>query len=97
VLVIDCSAVIDVEYTALKVLEQLDDKLRRSGCELWFAGMTRGVFDVVERSGIGSRIGHERMFLNLQAAVETYERTGGYHEAIEDRAAGQGREAPHQA
>jgi MFS superfamily sulfate permease-like transporter len=96
VLVIDCSAVIDVEYTALKVLEQLDDKLRRSGCELWFAGMTRGVFEVVERSGIGSRIGHERMFLNLQAAVEAYERRGG-HEPIEDRATGQGREAPHQA
>ena len=96
VLVIDCSAVIDVEYTALKVLEQLDDKLRRNGCELRFAGMTRGVFEVVERSGIGSRIGHERMFLNLQAAVEAYERRGGY-EAIEDRAAGQGREAPHEA
>ena len=78
VLVIDCSAVIDVEYTALKVLEQLDDKLRRNGCELWFAGMTRGVFEVVERSGIGSRIGHERMFLNLQAAVEAYERRGGH-------------------
>ena len=94
VLVIDCSAVFDVEYTALKVLEQLDDKLRRNGCELWFAGMTRGVFEVVERSGIGSRIGHERMFLNLQAAVEAYERRGG-HEPIEDRATGQGREAPH--
>ena len=77
-LVIDCSAVIDVEYTAIKVLEQLDDKLRRNGCELWFAGMTRGVFEVVERSGIGSRIGHERMFLNLQAAVEAYERRGGH-------------------
>ena len=96
VLMIDCSAVFDVEYTALKVLEQLDDKLRRNGCELWFAGMTRGVFDVVERSGIGSRIGHERMFLNLQAAVETYERRGK-HEPIEERATGQGREAPHQA
>ena len=96
VLVIDCSAVIDVEYTAIKVLEQLDDKLRRNGCELRFAGMTRGVFEVVERSGIGSRIGHERMFLNLQAAVEAYERRGGY-EAIKDRAAGQGREAPQKA
>jgi MFS superfamily sulfate permease-like transporter len=90
VLVIDCSAVFDVEYTALKVLEQLDDKLRRNGCELWFAGMTRGVFEVVERSGIGARIGHERMFLNLQAAVEAYERRGE-HETIEERATGQGR------
>jgi hypothetical protein len=36
------------------------------------------------------------MFLNLQAAVEAYERRGG-REAIEERAAGQGREALHQA
>ena len=83
VLVIDCRAVIDVEYTAIKVLEQMDDKLRRNGCELWLAGMTRGVFEVVERSGIGAQIGHERMFLNLQAAVEAYERRGG-HEPIEE-------------
>ena len=78
VLAIDCSAVIDVEYTAIKVLEQLHDKLRRNGCELWFTGMTQGVFEVVERSGIGAKIGHERMFLNLQAAVEAYERRGGH-------------------
>jgi len=95
VLVIDCRAVIDVEYTAIKVLEQLDDKLRRNGCQLWWAGMTRGVFEVVERSGIGARIGHGRMFLNLQAAVESYERRGG-HDPIEvDKATGQGPEGPH--
>jgi MFS superfamily sulfate permease-like transporter len=83
VLVIDCRAVIDVEYTAIKVLEQMDDRLRRDGCELWLAGMTRGVFDVIERSGIGAQIGHQRMFLNLQAAVEAYERRGG-HEASKE-------------
>jgi MFS superfamily sulfate permease-like transporter len=96
VLAIDCSAVIDVEYTAIRVLEQLDDKLRRDGCELWLAGMTRRVFDVVERSGIGAQIGHERMYLSLQAAVEAYERRCG-PESIDERAAGQGREALHQA
>jgi len=95
VLTIDCRAVIDVEYTAIKVLEQLDDKLRRHGCELWLAGMTRGVFDVVERSGIGAQIGHQRMFLNLQAAVEAYEQRCG-HELTGERATAQGR-APHQA
>ena len=94
---IDCRAVTDVEYTAIKVLEQLDDKLRSNGCCLWFAGMTQGVFEVIERSGIGAKIGHERMFLNLQAAVEAYERRGGHHETIEDRAAEQGRVAPQQA
>jgi MFS superfamily sulfate permease-like transporter len=97
VLVIDCSAVIDVEYTALKVLEDLDTKLRRNGCELWFAGMTRGVFEVVERSGIGALIGRERMFLNLQAAVEAYERRAEHHEAIEVTAAEQRRQGTHPA
>jgi high affinity sulfate transporter 1 len=96
VLAIDCSAVIDVEYTATVVLEQLDDTLRHNGCELWFAGMTRRVFEVVERSGIGSRIGHARMFLDLQAAVEAYERRSG-RAPMDTGAAGQGCDAPQQA
>lgn len=74
VVVLDCGAVIDVEYTAIRVLELLDDQLRRNECELWFAGLTRSVFDVVENSGIASKIGRARMFHNVQDAVENYER-----------------------
>ena len=76
VVVLDCRAVVDVEYTALKVLAELEDKLRRDGCEFWLAGMTPAVFAVMERSEIGARLGRERMFLNMQAAVEKFEQRG---------------------
>jgi MFS superfamily sulfate permease-like transporter len=76
VVALDCRAVVDVEYTALKALAQLDDKLRRHGVEFWLAGMTPAVFAVVERSAFGRKIGRERMFLNMQAAVERFERRG---------------------
>jgi hypothetical protein len=38
---------------------------------------SQGVFEVIERSGIGAKI-VQRMFLNQQAAVEAYERRGGH-------------------
>ena len=74
VLLLDCRALFDVEYTALKVLDETEQKLRQAGCELWLAGMNPAVFAVVDRSRFGSRLGRERMFLNMQAAVETFQR-----------------------
>jgi high affinity sulfate transporter 1 len=76
VVVLDCRAVVDVEYTALKALAQLEAKLRRHDVEFWLAGMTPAVFAVVERSQFGEKLGRERMFLNMQAAVERFERRG---------------------
>lgn len=76
VLLLDCRAIFDVEYTALKVLSEVEDKLRRAGCELWVAGLNPRVFEVIERSRFGRTLGHDRMFLNLQAAVDEFQRRG---------------------
>ena len=73
VLLLDSRALFDVEYTALKVLDETEQKLRQAGCELWLAGMNPAVFAVVERSRFGARLGRERMFLNMQAAVEAFQ------------------------
>jgi MFS superfamily sulfate permease-like transporter len=77
VLLLDCRAIIDVEYTALKVLAEADEKLRRAGCELWLAGLNPAVFEVVERSKFGATLGHGRMFLNMQAAVDEFQKRSG--------------------
>ena len=74
VLLLDCRAIFDVEFTALKVLAETEEKLRQAGCELWLAGLNPAVFAVVERSRFGAALGRERMFLNLQAAVEEFQR-----------------------
>ena len=73
VVLMDGRAMIDLEYTALKMFTEAEQKLRRSGTELWLAGLTPAVFAMIERSPLGAALGRERMFLNLQSAVEKYE------------------------
>jgi anti-anti-sigma factor len=75
VVVLDCRAVIDIEYTALMMLEAAEEKMRREGVVLWLTALNPSVLDVVERSGLAATLGRERMFFKLQTAVETYERS----------------------
>ena len=74
VLVLDCSAIIDIEYTALKMLTEAEASLRRDGIMLWLAALNPDVLAVVNRSALGQTLGRERMFFNLQIAVEHYEK-----------------------
>jgi MFS superfamily sulfate permease-like transporter len=73
VVLVDFSAVFDIEYTALKMLGEAEEKLRRDGITLWLAALTPDVLTVVQRSSIGETLGRERMFFNLQMAVQKFE------------------------
>jgi high affinity sulfate transporter 1 len=73
VVLLDFRAVTDLEYTALKMLCEAEEKLRGAGRQLWIAGLNPAVFEVVERSRLGAALGHERMFLDMQAAVEKFQ------------------------
>ena len=72
VVALDCSAVFDIEYTALKALTEVEETLRRGGISLWLVALNRDVLDVVKRSAIGRTLGRDRMFFNRQAAVERF-------------------------
>ena len=74
VVVIDCSAIFDIEYTALKMLGEAIENLRRNGVTLWLAALSPDMFKAVERSRVGELLGRERMFFTVQRAVEQYER-----------------------
>jgi len=76
VVLIDCSALIDLEYTALKMLAEEEERLRGEGVMLWLAALNPTVLEVVERSKLGAVLGRERMFFNVEGAVEKFERTG---------------------
>ena len=76
VLLIDGSALLDIEYTALKTLIEAEAKLTRRGIILWLATLTPETLTVVQQSTLGSTLGRQRMFFNLQAAVVRYELTG---------------------
>jgi sulfate permease, SulP family len=73
VLLLDCRAVLDIEYTALKVLVEIDEKLEAEGVMLWLAGLNPQALDQVRRSRLGDRLGNRRMFQNLDAAVRAFE------------------------
>ena len=64
---------IDIEYTALKMLTEADEKLRREGIALWLVGLNPEALEVVQRSTLGETLGRQRMFVNLETAVQAFE------------------------
>jgi SulP family sulfate permease len=73
VLLLDGRALIDLEYTALKMLIEAEEKLRQQGVAMWIASLNPEVLKVVQQSPLGRTLGRERMFFNVQGAVEHYE------------------------
>jgi SulP family sulfate permease len=76
VVILECSAIPDIEYTALRGLAAAEEKLRAEGITLWLSALNPEAFKVVERSPLGKALGHERMFFNLREAVKAYEKMG---------------------
>jgi sulfate permease, SulP family len=77
VMVLDLGAVVNVEFTALKMLVEAEEKLRQDGITLWLVALNPEVLEVVQRCGLGERLGRERMFFSLEQAVESYQKQVG--------------------
>jgi MFS superfamily sulfate permease-like transporter len=73
VVLLDFRAVLDLEYTALKMLAEAEERLRGEGVELWLAGLNPEALAVVRNSKLGERLARERMFFNVGGAVQRYE------------------------
>jgi len=72
VVALDLSGVFDLEYTALKMLTEAEERQRATGVLLWLVGLSPGVLAMVQRSPLGETLGRERMFFNLEQAVARY-------------------------
>src|SRR5271157_641943 len=72
VVVLDLSAVTDLEYTALKTLTEAEKKQRERGVALWLVGLNPGVLQMVQRSPLGRSLGLEAMYFNVEMAVAKY-------------------------
>ena len=75
VIVLECSAIPDIEYTALVMLTEAEQNLRARGVTLWLAALNPDLLKIFERSPLGKTIGHDRMFFNLPKALEAYKAT----------------------
>jgi sulfate permease, SulP family len=76
VIILECSAIPDFEYTALQVLAKAEEKLRERGIALWLTALNPEAYRVIERSPLGQALGKERMFFNLPDAVAAFHRGG---------------------
>ena len=72
VVVLECSAIPNIEYTALGLLADFEEKLSEAGITLWLAALNPEALQAVESLALGKRLTHERMFFNLEQAVETF-------------------------
>ena len=72
VVAVDASGVLDMEYTAVKMLAQLAKRQSQHGVQLWLIGMTPRVLSIVQRSPLGQLLGREGMHFNLEIAVARY-------------------------
>jgi SulP family sulfate permease len=72
VVVLDLSAVFDVEYTVLKMLEEGLGRMQERGVSVWIVALTPSVLTAVRRSPFGRAVGEENMFFNLEQAVARF-------------------------
>jgi sulfate permease, SulP family len=72
VVAIDMQGVVDLEYSALKMLTEAEKRRRESGVSLWLVEMSSQVLATVKRAPLGQTLGREGMVQSLEIAVERY-------------------------
>ena len=72
VLGLDLSGVMDLEYTALKMLIEAEKRGRERGTSLWLVGLNPDVLAMVQRSPLAQALGREGMHFNLEVAVAKF-------------------------
>jgi MFS superfamily sulfate permease-like transporter len=73
IVVIDCNAIPDLEYTALELLAEFEEQLGAEGITLWLAALNPEPLKVIRSAPLGEKLGDERLFFNLEQAVEAYQ------------------------
>jgi MFS superfamily sulfate permease-like transporter len=73
VIVIECSGIPDIEYTALTMLTEAEENLRARGVSLWLAAVNPDLLILIERAPLGVALGHSRMFFDLHKALEVWQ------------------------
>ena len=73
VLLLDLSGVVDIEYSALQMMTERDQRLAEQGVSLWLAGLNHDVLAYVRASGFAERLGRDRMFPTVGAGIRHYQ------------------------
>ncbi|WP_112907524.1 STAS domain-containing protein [Rhizobium leguminosarum] len=73
ILLLDLSGVFDIEYSALQMMIECDQRLAEQGVDLWLAGLNSDVLAYVRGSGFADRLGRDRMFPTAGAGVRHHQ------------------------
>lgn len=73
ILLLDLSGVFDIEYSALQMMMESDQRLAKQGVGLWLAGLNPDVLVYVRASGFADRLGRDRMFATAGAGIRHYQ------------------------
>ena len=74
VIALECSAILDIEYTALVALADAEKRLRERGVDLWLVGVNPGVLPVLARSPLPVGSDPSRLFPDLHRMLEAWQR-----------------------
>jgi high affinity sulfate transporter 1 len=72
VVALDLSGVFDLEYTALKMLIEAEERQRERGVSMWLVGLNPEVLSMIQRSPLAEILGRARMHFSLELAVAKY-------------------------
>jgi sulfate permease, SulP family len=72
-LILDASAVNDLDSSADTALHQLSAEFKQNGIEFYIAGVKAPVRDVMKRSGLYAVLGSEHFFFTIDAAVKRFQ------------------------
>jgi len=73
VLAVDMSRVFDIEYSALKMLLDGEQRMTEEGVTVWLAALNPSVLAIIRSSGLADRLGPERLLFNARAAIRKYQ------------------------
>jgi SulP family sulfate permease len=76
-LILDASAVNDLDSSADTALHQLSDEFKKKGIAFYIAGVKAPVRKVMQRSGLYSTLGGDHFFFTIDAAVRRFQDKGG--------------------
>ena len=61
-----------LEYTALKMLTEAEERERARGLELWLVNLNPEVLQLIQRSALAQTLGRKRMHFDVGVAVSEY-------------------------
>jgi MFS superfamily sulfate permease-like transporter len=73
-LLLNAEAIVEVDLTAADALGELQDELERRGIVLALARVKQDLREQLERIGLITHIGQDRLFATLPVALDAFER-----------------------